>query len=224
MPQNPVDTTLFVSKIVAGNGISVTPDSGTGIVTISTEGGTETFAQITVTGQSTLSTVSMGGLTATGLAALEAGLTVTGGHTTLGTTQVGGLTATGLATLGSLTVTANTTLPTTQVGTLTATQLGTFQQGITVTNNATLATTSVGTLTITQIKSLSVSGTVTANGVTGVVVSNTNVTANSQILLTLKTAGGTVGTPRVLTITPTTGFNFVSTASDSSTYNYTIIG
>lgn len=35
MPQNPAPSTLFVSKIVAGGGLSVSPESGTGIVTIS---------------------------------------------------------------------------------------------------------------------------------------------------------------------------------------------
>ena len=35
MPQNPVKTTLFVSEIIGGSGITVTP-SGTGIVTIAT--------------------------------------------------------------------------------------------------------------------------------------------------------------------------------------------
>jgi len=69
------------------------------------------------------------------------------------------------------------------------------------------------------------SGTFAANGVTAVTVSATKVTASSQILITLKTAGGTVGaTPSLATITPGTGFTVVATALDTSTYNYTVIG
>ena len=68
-------------------------------------------------------------------------------------------------------------------------------------------------------------GTFVINGVTPVVVANTNVTANSSIIPTLKTVGGSVGAvPSVKTITPGTGFTVAGTASDSSTYNYLIIG
>lgn len=68
-------------------------------------------------------------------------------------------------------------------------------------------------------------GTFTANGVTPVTVTNANVTANSQVLITLKTVGGTVGAyPTIQTITPTTGFTVAATASDTSVYNYSIIG
>lgn len=68
-------------------------------------------------------------------------------------------------------------------------------------------------------------GTVVINGVTPVTVANTNVTANSLIVFTLKTVGGTVGAiPRPATITPGTGFTVIGTALDSSTYNYGIIG
>ncbi len=68
------------------------------------------------------------------------------------------------------------------------------------------------------------SGTFVANGATPVVVANTAVTADSIIVFTLKTVGGTVGAiPRCVTITPGTGFNVAGTASDTSTYNYRII-
>lgn len=68
-------------------------------------------------------------------------------------------------------------------------------------------------------------GTFTCNGATPVAVSNTNVGPDSQILITLKTVGGTVGaTPAVKTITPATGFTVAGTASDTSVYNYAIIG
>lgn len=69
------------------------------------------------------------------------------------------------------------------------------------------------------------SGTVTLNGATNVSVSNTAVTADSIIVFTLKTVGGTVSpnAPNVKTITPGTGFNVAGTASDTSVYNYRII-
>lgn len=63
----------------------------------------------------------------------------------------------------------------------------------------------------------------TGNAVT---VADARVTATSQILITLKTVGGTVspGTAYINTITPGTGFTAVNAASDTSTYNYTILG
>ena len=68
------------------------------------------------------------------------------------------------------------------------------------------------------------SGTFTANGATAVTVANTNVTADSVIIITLKTVGGTVGAyPAIKTITPGTGFTVAATASDESVYNYRII-
>lgn len=68
-------------------------------------------------------------------------------------------------------------------------------------------------------------GTVTLNGVTPVSVSNTNVTAGSIIIFTLKTVGGTVGAyPTVDTITPGTGFTVKGTASDTSIMNYVVLG
>jgi hypothetical protein len=68
------------------------------------------------------------------------------------------------------------------------------------------------------------SGTFTANGATPVTVADTAVTANSLIIFTLKTVGGTVGAyPSVKTITAGTGFTVGATASDTSVYNYRII-
>lgn len=69
------------------------------------------------------------------------------------------------------------------------------------------------------------SGTVTLDDSTPVTVANANVTANSIIIFTLKTVGGTVGTyPTIQTITPGTGFTVEGGASDTSTYNYLILG
>jgi hypothetical protein len=68
-------------------------------------------------------------------------------------------------------------------------------------------------------------GTFVANGVTPVTIANAAVTASSNISITLKTVGGTVGAiPHVETTTPGTGFTVIGTASDSSTYNYEIRG
>jgi hypothetical protein len=63
------------------------------------------------------------------------------------------------------------------------------------------------------------------NGSTPVTVANANLTANSIILVTLKTVGGTVGAiPVPQTVTPGTGFTIAGTASDTSIYNYIILG
>lgn len=69
-------------------------------------------------------------------------------------------------------------------------------------------------------------GTFTANGSTPVTVANTAVSPGSQILVTLKTVGGTVGTsgPNVRTITPGTGFTIAGISLDTSVYNYAILG
>jgi len=67
-------------------------------------------------------------------------------------------------------------------------------------------------------------GTFTANDATPVTVANTNVTANSVILFGLKTATGTPAAPFLVTVTPGTGFTVASGASDTSVYNYIILG
>lgn len=69
-------------------------------------------------------------------------------------------------------------------------------------------------------------GTLTLNGATPVAVVNARVTANSIIILTLKTVGGTVSPtmPNVLTITPGTGFTVGGVAADTSVYNVAVIG
>ncbi len=38
MPQNPGESTLFVTRIIPGSGIQVTPEGGTGVVTVEVEG------------------------------------------------------------------------------------------------------------------------------------------------------------------------------------------
>lgn len=80
--------------------------------------------------------------------------------------------------------------------------------------------------TIGGINRLGPVGTFTVNGVTPVAVANKNITINSVVVFGLKTVGGTVSAagPAMLTVTPGTGFTVGATASDTSTYNYRIIG
>jgi hypothetical protein len=67
-------------------------------------------------------------------------------------------------------------------------------------------------------------GTVTINGTSLVTAANTSITANSNIILTLKTGGGTVGTtPSIKSITAGVQFVVAGVALDTSTYNYAII-
>ena len=78
--------------------------------------------------------------------------------------------------------------------------------------------------TVTPTLPAAQTGTVTLNGATPVAVTKAAVTANSVIIFTLKTVGGTVGAyPAIQTITPTTGFTVSGTALDTSVYNYAII-
>lgn len=67
-------------------------------------------------------------------------------------------------------------------------------------------------------------GTFTANGASSVVVANTSVTANSVIIPTLKTVGGTpAGAPYVFAISPGVSFTMRAAAGDTSVYNYVIL-
>jgi hypothetical protein len=64
--------------------------------------------------------------------------------------------------------------------------------------------------------------TCTAGG--DITVANTAVDAGSLIIMTPKTVGGTVAAPFVKTITAATGFVATCGASDTTVYNYLIIG
>lgn len=55
-------------------------------------------------------------------------------------------------------------------------------------------------------------------------VANTNVDSGSLVAITLKTVGGTVAATFIATITPGTGFTVTCGGSDTSTYNYIILG
>jgi hypothetical protein len=63
-----------------------------------------------------------------------------------------------------------------------------------------------------------------ATGATAVVVLDANITANSVVIFTLKTVGGTpAGAPYLSAVTAGTGFSFKAVAGDTSTYNYVIL-
>ena len=67
-------------------------------------------------------------------------------------------------------------------------------------------------------------GTFTLNGATNVAVVNANLKAGDQIIYTIKTPAGTVGTyPVVKLRTNGTGFSVAGTASDVSVYDYRIL-
>jgi hypothetical protein len=88
--------------------------------------------------------------------------------------------------------------------------------------------TAAATITMVGIASsppVTASGTFVNNGVSAVTTADTRLTANSVVVISLKTVGGTVGAiPHLETVTPGTGFTTIGTASDTSTYNYLIIG
>lgn len=100
-------------------------------------------------------------------------------------------------------------------------------------SSASLGATSIsGNLTFTTIGAGIVqksgtngkAGTFVLNGVTPVTVTNTSIAITDAIIISLNTVGGTVGVqPHVATITAATGFTVIGTASDTSTYNYSII-
>lgn len=83
---------------------------------------------------------------------------------------------------------------------------------------------------ITKVSSLFGSGaiprgTFTATSTSAVTVADTRVTANSLILITLKTAAGTpAAQPYPDTITPGVGFTVKAGSGDTSVYNYAILG
>jgi hypothetical protein len=102
-----------------------------------------------------------------------------------------------------------------------------------VTGTSTLAAVSSNSLTMRALGNTLIlkqgangkTGTFVCNGMTPVTVANSSITANSGIIITLKTVGGTVGTsgPNVRTITAGTGFTVAGIVGDTSIYNYHII-
>lgn len=139
---------------------------------------------------------------------------VDGTDTTLGVHRGPSVYTFGSVTAGA-TVTAGTGVVATTGGvTATAGGLTATAGGLTVTAGAIrFPATTNGAVGVTSV----------LNGVTPVAVANTSVTANSIIFLTVASAGGTVGVPRISSKTAGTGFSVVSSAGDTSTLNYLII-
>jgi hypothetical protein len=147
------------------------------------------------------------------------------GAGTFNLTSIAGTTVLNLTYLAyaSNTATGNTISAGAQVGP--GGYQATIPNPLTVATGGTGATTAATARTNLGLPSGFHAGTFTINGVTPVSVADTNVTAGSAIVITLKSVGGTVGAvPAIQTITPTTGFTVKGTASDSSVYNYLIIG
>jgi hypothetical protein len=83
----------------------------------------------------------------------------------------------------------------------------------------------VGSTVFVKSGANGMAGTVVANGTTAVAVSTTAFDANSSVILTLKTSGGSGPTlqPYVSAVTPGTGFSIKSAAGDTSTYNWMVL-
>lgn len=67
-------------------------------------------------------------------------------------------------------------------------------------------------------------GTVTCTGGGTPTVSNANISANSVVMFGLKTAGGTPAVPIMTAVTAGTSFQITCGGSDTSVYNYVILG
>jgi len=80
----------------------------------------------------------------------------------------------------------------------------------------------LGAITLSQ--SANRSGTVTANNTAGIVTSTTALSANSVILLTVKTASGTnAGSAYVSAVVSGTSFTIKNANVDQSVYNWLIL-
>lgn len=96
--------------------------------------------------------------------------------------------------------------------------------GATVDLNENLSMNTVGKGVVLKRGANGLCGTFVNNGTTGVDTANTNVAITDTIVFSLNTIGSTVGAiPRIDTITAGVGFTTKGTASDTSTYNYTIL-
>ncbi len=153
---------------------------------------------------------------------------LTAGHVTTNANLTGMITSSGnAAVLGSFTSANLATALTDETGSgaavfATSPTLTTPNIGAATGSSLTINSAS-GTVTLKQGAN-GKTGTVTLNGVTPVTITNSSITANSGILFTLKTVGGTVGAyPSIQTITPTTGCTVSGTTLDTSVYNYHIL-
>lgn len=211
-------------------------NNNSGIATIVTNTGITTSGTLTIAPggaadfvirMSAAATVTMTNISSAGAVTLAGTQTLTNKtltSPTLTAPVLGVATATSLNGLTVTTSTGTLTIPNSVVltGPAASGTAATLAGSETLTNKTlTSPTINLATLTLAAAQV----GTFTANGATPVTVSNAAVTANSNIIITLKTVGGTVGAyPAIKTITASTGFTVAATASDTSVYNYAIIG
>lgn len=239
------NTTAFAQTIAGGTGVTISggtvvpPNSTSEYLVVLTSASVATFYPVLVGPTTlppiftitTLSTVGSGTITAAGIAGANTNRTgATSAFTDTTDTATAIIAAMPNAAIGQSFryLYSNNTVA---VATLTG-GVGVTVSGITAVppgSTAEFLVTYTAASTITMVGGasgliLANSGTFTANGASAVTVSNTAVTATSQILITLKTVGGTVGAmPAVKTITAGTGFTVAGTASDTSVYNYLIL-
>lgn len=180
-----------------------------------------------------LNTVGAGALTVAGM---NAGITTRGGTQTAAFADTTDTAANIIAGISAL-LADNATAEWTYVNNTVFPATITAGVGVTVSGQAVIPANSWARYLITRVSSSAVTavciaqgyfpkaGTFTANGATPVTVTDARFTDNSQVSITLKTVGGTVGAiPHLATVTPGTGFTVVGTASDTSVYNYEIRG
>ena len=174
-----------------------------------------TTSSLNVSGTSSLASLNVSG-------ALSLASLAVSGDSTSATLEVSGA-----STLASLTVSGASTLMGTGFSNQAVTGVlslsGGDAGGLLVSSTAgNLNLTATGSVFINQ--NANRSGTVTANNALSVNVASTAVTANSNIILTVKTANGTgAGGAYVNAVMPATGFSITNGAVDSSVYNWLIL-
>jgi hypothetical protein len=167
---------------------------------------------LTATGNISGGNVTTGGLvSATG--------NITGGNLTTGglVSATGNVTGGNITTGGLVSATGNVT-----GGNLTTGGLVSATGDITSAGASGFTTSTIGGTLAVKSGSNAKSGTFTLVAGT-VTVSNTSVTANSVIVVTLKTVGGTRGGNPDIVPTASTGFVATGAGTDTSTYNYIIL-
>jgi len=67
-------------------------------------------------------------------------------------------------------------------------------------------------------------GTFVCTGAGTITITNSNMAATSMVIISMNTQGGTITTPPAMkTVTAGTGFTVLCGATDTSTYNYSIL-
>lgn len=247
------NATAFPQTLAAGTGVTlpatiiippfsvgeyvVTPTSSTAVLLTHIETNTIAIGQNTTAPSATaLATVGAGTILAAGFASSIT--TRSGAQAFTAFTDTTDTAANIIAACANLVNKIGTSFVYTYVNNTNAPATITGGTGVTVSGQAVVAAngwgrflisyTATATLTMVGIETgyFPATGTYINNGASAVTVANAAVTANSIIVFTLKTVGGTVSAsaPNVKTITAGTGFTVAGLASDTSTYNYEIRG